>query len=46
MSRSSVRVQVRAGATGAPAGFAVDWMYKSDYDAAGGWDGGWAAGTL
>lgn len=45
-SRTSVLVQVRAGATGAPGGFAMDWMYKSDFDAAGGWLGGYSAGTV
>jgi len=36
-SRASVTVQVTAGATGAPSGFTVEWMLKSDYDAYG-WD--------
>jgi hypothetical protein len=34
---SSVRLMLTAGPTGAPAGFAVEWMKKSDFDAAGGW---------
>jgi len=36
-SRASVTVQVTAGATGAPSGFTVEWMRKSDYDIYG-WD--------
>src|SRR5262249_11353573 len=34
-SRASVTLQVTAGATGAPSGFTVEWMLKSDYDAYG-----------
>jgi hypothetical protein len=36
-SRASVTVQVTAGQTGAPSGFTVEWMLKSDYDIYG-WD--------
>jgi hypothetical protein len=36
-SRSSITVEVQAGASGAPAGFVVEWMKKSDFDAIGGW---------
>lgn len=35
-SRSSITLEIEAGASGAPAGFAVEWMKKSDYDALGG----------
>src|SRR5262245_28080341 len=34
-SRISITVEVEAGATGAPMGFRVAWMRKSDYDASG-----------
>ena len=34
---SSVRLMVTAGISGAPNGFAVDWMRKSEFDAHGGW---------
>ena len=30
-------ISVTAGSTGAPAGFTVQWMKKTDYDALGGW---------
>ena len=33
---SYVQIRVTAGASGAPSGFALQWMYKSDFDA-GGW---------
>ncbi len=33
----SIAIQVCAGATGTPAGFSVQWMLKSEYDANGGW---------
>jgi hypothetical protein len=36
-SRSSITLEVEAGASGAPAGFVVEWMKKSDFDALGGW---------
>ena len=36
-SRASVTLEVEAGASGAPAGFVVEWMKKSDFDAMGGW---------
>jgi hypothetical protein len=36
-SRASITVQVTAGQTGAPSGFTVEWMLKSDYDIYG-WD--------
>ncbi|MBI1799316.1 MAG: hypothetical protein HYR73_06480 [Candidatus Eisenbacteria bacterium] len=36
-TRSYVQVHVTAGASGAPAGFYVEWMYKSVFDALGGW---------
>src|SRR5262245_31688333 len=36
-SRSSLTVEVEAGATGAPAGFRVQWMKLSDFTANGGW---------
>src|SRR5689334_18924688 len=32
---SSVRLAITAGGTGAPIGFAVEWMKRSDYDASG-----------
>ena len=35
-SRASITLEVEAGASGAPAGFVVEWMNKSDYDALGG----------
>lgn len=34
---SSVRLRVKAGASGADAGFTAQWMKKADYDANGGW---------
>jgi hypothetical protein len=34
---SSVRMRVKAGATGADAGFTAQWMKKVDFDARGGW---------
>jgi hypothetical protein len=34
---SYVTVKVTAGPSGAPDGFYVEWMYKSQYDALGGW---------
>src|SRR5215471_9074701 len=36
-NRSSITLEVEAGASGAPAGFVVEWMKKSDFDAMGGW---------
>ncbi len=36
-SRVGVFINVQAGASGAPAGFTVEWMKKSDYDLLGGW---------
>jgi hypothetical protein len=36
-SRVSVKVNLTAGATGAPAGFLVEWMRASDYQRLGGW---------
>jgi len=36
-SRSSLTVEVEAGATGAPMGFRVAWMKLSDFNANGGW---------
>src|SRR5215831_2242749 len=36
-SRASITLEVEAGASGAPAGFVVEWMKKSDFDAMGGW---------
>ncbi|HEV8480578.1 MAG TPA: hypothetical protein VGR66_07255 [Candidatus Eisenbacteria bacterium] len=36
-SRSSLTLEVQAGASGAPAGFRVQWMKLSDYTANGGW---------
>jgi hypothetical protein len=36
-SRASITLEVEAGASGAPAGFVVEWMKKSDFDAIGGW---------
>jgi hypothetical protein len=32
-----ITLKVTAGSTGTPAGFTVQWMKKSDYDALGGW---------
>jgi len=29
---SSITLQIQAGPSGAPAGFAIDWMPKSEYD--------------
>lgn len=37
VDRSSATIEVAAGATGAPAGFRVDWMTEADYIALGGW---------
>jgi hypothetical protein len=34
---SFMAMDVTAGPSGAPAGFYIDWMKKSDYDALGGW---------
>src|SRR5690349_9518684 len=34
---SSVRMRVKAGASGADAGFTAQWMKKADFDANGGW---------
>ena len=34
---SSITLQIQAGPSGAPAGFLIDWMTKTDYDAYGGW---------
>jgi hypothetical protein len=34
---SSVRLMVYGGTSGAPNGFAIDWMKKVDFDAFGGW---------
>jgi len=36
-SRSFITLDVQAGESGAPAGFVVEWIKKSDFDAAGGW---------
>jgi len=36
-SRSSVTLKFEAGETGAPSGFTVQWMKRSDYLARGGW---------
>lgn len=36
---SYVKLQVTAGPSGAPNGFYVEWMYKSVFDALGGWPG-------
>jgi hypothetical protein len=36
-SPASITLSVCAGATGAPAGFSIQWMKKTDFDAAGGW---------
>ena len=36
-SRSSLTLEVQAGVSGAPAGFRVQWMKLSDYNANGGW---------
>lgn len=35
-TRSSITLAVQAGTSGAPAGFVVEWMKKSDFDANGG----------
>lgn len=37
VDRSSITIDVSAGASGAPAGFRVDWMTDADYIAMGGW---------
>ncbi|WP_242923419.1 hypothetical protein [Pontibacter liquoris] len=34
---ASITLNVTAGATGAPAGFSIQWMLKSEYEANGGW---------
>jgi len=39
VSPSYVALHVTAGASGAPNGFYVEWMYKSVFDALGGWPG-------
>jgi hypothetical protein len=48
--RTRITVQVEAGASGAPAGFTVQWMTKADYDRLGGWpadgDGSVASGVF
>jgi hypothetical protein len=36
-SPASIDLNVCAGASGAPAGFSVQWMTKAEYDALGGW---------
>ncbi|HKA25557.1 MAG TPA: hypothetical protein VKF80_11305 [Candidatus Eisenbacteria bacterium] len=36
-NRAAIILDVEAGASGAPAGFVVEWMKKSDFDALGGW---------
>ncbi len=36
-SRVGVVIDVQAGPSGAPAGFTVEWMRKTDYDRLGGW---------
>jgi hypothetical protein len=38
VSQSSIVLEIVAGASGAPRGFAVEWMTKQTYDAGGGWD--------
>ena len=35
--RSSIKIQITAGASGAPAGVNVYWVTKADFDANGGW---------
>jgi len=37
VSRVGVWMRVQAGPNGAPGGFTVEWMKKSDYDLLGGW---------
>ena len=37
-TQSALIVDVKAGATGAPAGFTLQWMSLADYEALGGWD--------
>lgn len=37
VSRVGVWMHIQAGADGAPGGFTVEWMKKSDYDLFGGW---------
>jgi hypothetical protein len=34
---ASIKLLVRAGSSGAPAGFSVQWMLKSEYESNGGW---------
>ncbi len=36
-SRVALTLEIQAGTSGAPAGFVVEWMKKSDYDRLGGW---------
>jgi hypothetical protein len=38
-TQASVNIRVCAGATGAPAGFSIQWVPKSILDANGGWNG-------
>jgi hypothetical protein len=38
-SGTTITVRVTAGASGAPAGFSIQWVSKADYDAYGGWGG-------
>jgi hypothetical protein len=40
---STVRIRVKAGASGAEQGFSAQWMTKADYDANGGWPEGASA---
>ena len=37
IDRSSITLRITAGASGAPAGFEVEWMTRADYDLLGGW---------
>lgn len=37
VSRTSIIFDVAAGASGAPSGFAIEWMRVEDFDAYGGW---------
>jgi hypothetical protein len=36
-SRASITLELQAGASGAPAGFQIEWMTKSDFNNLGGW---------
>ncbi len=45
-TRSSITLEITAGASGASAGFKVEWMRRSEYDALGGWPAPGAPSSL